>query len=283
MTELEIHMKLLSTLIIIILLWAQPVYPISYLTDGSRQADKLARDAGFRKQRIPTHDFILTSYTKIDSESDVLTIYIEGDGFAFSSRRMLSSNPTPKDPIALKLAIKDPYTNIAYLGRPCQYISPKEEKNHDEKYWSDRRFSEEVIGSMDETVDVLKSQTAAKEIVLVGFSGGAAVAVLIAARRDDIAEIVTVAGNLDHMAINDYHKVAQMKGSLNPIHYAKDIAHIPQRHFAGENDKTVPVHIIKSFAYASGDTEYNTVIVVEDCTHTSGWPERWPELIKSLI
>jgi pimeloyl-ACP methyl ester carboxylesterase len=274
------HMKFLSILIIIIVLWANPVYPISYLTDGTRQADKVARDAGFNKQRINTSDFILTSYTKLDNQSDILRIYIEGDGFAFSSRRRLSSNPTPKNPVALKLAVKDPYTNIAYLARPCQYISKKEEKNHYEKYWSDRRFSGEVINSMNEAVDELKSQARAKEIVLVGFSGGAAVAVLIAARRDDVSEIITVAGNLDHAAINEHHKVAQMKGSLNPIHYAQDIAHIPQRHFAGEKDKVVPVYIIKGFAYESGDTDYTTVIVVEGCGHNDGWVDIWQDIIE---
>jgi len=275
--------KYLSILLIIILLWASPAYSISYLTDGTRQVDKIARDAGFKKQRINTSDFILTAYAKIDNISDILTIYIEGDGFAFSSRRMLSSNPTPKDPIALKLATKDPYTNIAYLGRPCQYISEKEEKNHHDKYWSDRRFSEEVIQSMDEAVDVLKKQTVAKEIVLIGYSGGAAIAVLLAARRTDVSEIITVAGNLDHAAINEYHKVAQMKGSLNPIYYAQDIAGIPQRHFAGEKDKIVPLHITKSFASATGDTDYKTVIVVEGCGHNEGWVDVWDELISQTF
>jgi predicted esterase len=273
--------KYLSIVITIIFFWSSPAYSISYFREGIKQADKIARDAGFKKQRINTSDFILTSYTKLDSQSDILTIYIEGDGFAFSSRRMLSSNPTPKDPVGLKLAIKDPYTNIAYIGRPCQYISAKEEKNHDEKYWSDRRFSEEVIQSMNEAVDILKNQANAKEIVLAGFSGGGAVAVLIAARRDDVSEIITVAGNLDHAAINDYHKVAQMTGSLNPVYYAKDVSRIPQRHFAGGKDKVVPVYVIKKFANESGDVDYKSVIIVDECGHNDGWVERWQELLQA--
>jgi predicted esterase len=274
-------MKLISVITIIIFLWTQPAYPISYLTDGTRQADRIARDTGFKKQRINTSDFILTAYTKTDNTSEILTVYIEGDGFAFSSKRMLSSNPTPKDPIALKLATKDPYTNIAYIARPCQYISAKEEKNHHEKYWSDSRFSDEVISSMNEAVDTLKAQTGATDIVLVGFSGGAAVAVLLAARRDDVSEIITVAGNLDHVAINKYHKVAQMKGSLNPIDYAADISYIPQRHFAGGKDKVVPAYVIKKFANESGDVDYKSVIVVDECGHNDGWVERWQELLQA--
>jgi len=191
---------------------------------------------------------------------------------------MISSNPTPKDPIALKLAVKGSHTNIAYLARPCQYISEKEEKNYKDKYWSDARFSEEVICSMNEAVDQLKNQASAKRIVLIGFSGGAAVAVLVAARRNDVSKIITVAGNLDHAAINACHNVAQMKDSLNPIYYAKDVSHITQQHFAGADDRIVPVSVIKSFAYASGDTDYKTVTVVEGCSHNKGWVDIWKEL-----
>ena len=272
----------LYIIIAAVFLQAAPAYSISYFTPGIKQADKIAQEAGFKKQRIATSDFTLTAYTKTDRLSDVLTIYIEGDGFAFTSSRMISSNPTPKDPVALSLAAADPYTNIAYLGRPCQYISEKEEENHNSKYWSDARFSEEVVRSMNQAVDAIKQQTAAKETVLIGYSGGAAIAVLIAARRDDISEIITVAGNLDHIAINRHHKVAQLKNSLNPIDYAGQVAHIPQRHFAGAKDRVVPVDIIKSFAYVSGDTSYQTVIVVEGCGHNKGWVDIWKDLIQTF-
>jgi len=270
--------KYLPILIVVIVLQTLPAYSISYLTDGTKNADKIANNADFRKQQIPTSAFILTSYTKIDNGADTLRIYIEGDGFAFTPHRMISSNPTPKDPIALKLAVKDSHTNIAYLARPCQYISEKEEKNYKDKYWSDARFSEEVICSMNEAVDQLKNQASAKRIVLIGFSGGAAVAVLVAARRNDVSKIITVAGNLDHAAINTHHNVAQMKDSLNPIYYAKDVSHITQQHFAGADDRIVPVSIIKNFAYASGDTDYKTVTVVEGCSHNKGWVDIWKEL-----
>jgi len=255
-----------------------PAYAISYFTDGTKNADKIADNAGFKKQRIRTPSFILISYTKIDNGSDTLCIYIEGDGFAFTPRGMISSNPTPKDSIALKLAAKDPHANIAYLARPCQYISKREEKNYYDKYWSGARFSEEVVNSMNEAINMLKKQADANKVVLIGYSGGAAIAVLVAARRDDVLEIVTVVGNLDHAAINTYHKVAQLSDSLNPIYYAKDISYIPQRHFAGADDKIVPVALIKSFAYASGDTDYKTVIIVEGCSHNKGWVDIWRKL-----
>jgi hypothetical protein len=270
----------LIAVLIIILLFSRQALALSYLTSGTKNADKIAAQAGFEKQKIQTSYFILTSYLKPDTSSDDIIIYIEGDGFAWSSRRMPSGNPTPKDPVALKLAVVDEQKNIAYLARPCQYISEKEEINHDSKYWSYARFSEEVIGSMNEAVEVLKNKVSAKSITLIGYSGGAAIAVLIASRRNDISEIITVAGNLDHAAINAYHKVSAMKGSLNPIDYAQAVSHIPQRHFAGSKDKVVPLSVIKGFAYAAGDIEYKSVIVVDGCSHNNGWQDVWKDIYK---
>jgi hypothetical protein len=271
--------RYLWIIIVCTFFFIDPAYPISYYSHGIEQADQIASQAGFHKQRIKTSDFILTAYTKTDISSDILTIYIEGDGFAWVSRRMISSNPTPRYPVALKLATLDPHENIAYLGRPCQYISSEQEKNYHSRYWSDSRFSERVIGSMDQAISVLKAQTGARQIVLAGYSGGAAIAVLVAARREDVSEIKTIAGNLDHASINKYHKVRQMQDSLNPMDYAEKISHISQHHFVGEKDKVVPVDIIKGFARLSGDADYNTIIVVKGVGHSKGWTDIWRELI----
>jgi len=47
-------------LIVVIVLQTLPAYSISYLTDGTKNADKIANNADFRKQQIPTSAFILT-------------------------------------------------------------------------------------------------------------------------------------------------------------------------------------------------------------------------------
>jgi hypothetical protein len=42
------------------------------------------------------------------------------------------------------------------------------------------------------------------------------VASLVAARRHDVVRLVTVAGNLDHLAWTTLHGVSPLTGSLNP-------------------------------------------------------------------
>ncbi|MDD5504983.1 MAG: alpha/beta hydrolase [Candidatus Omnitrophica bacterium] len=260
-----------------------PAYSISYLTSGLEAADKTAVDSGFKKQRLATSFFCLTAYTRFDEASSLLRVYIEGDGFAFSSRRFVSGNPTPSQPLVLKLAAIDPHKNTAYLARPCQYISEKEERNYHDRYWSQARFSQEVIDSMNEAIDVLKMQSGASDVLLIGYSGGAAVAVLIAAKRDDVSGLITIAGNLDHEAVNRYHKVSQLEGSLNPADYAGKISKIPQCHFAGAGDSVVPISVIEGFARAAGDSKCETVTIVDDCGHNDGWVKKWRQLLSQAF
>ena len=85
------------------------------------------------------------------------------------------------------------------------------------RYWTTHRFAPEVIRASDLALDRLKTLFGAQRLVLVGYSGGAAVALLVAARRHDMGQIITVAGNLDHQAWTHYHHVQALSGSLNPV------------------------------------------------------------------
>ncbi|NQY94373.1 MAG: alpha/beta hydrolase, partial [Campylobacteraceae bacterium] len=188
-------------------------------------AENIAQKAQFKSKNIKTDSFTLKTYTKVQDKTLALKIYIEGDGFAWINRTTLSPNPTPINPVALKLASHDPYKNIAYIARPCQYISTQ---NCSKEYWSDKRFSKEVIQSMNQAISILKKQTHSKKIELVGFSGGAAIALLIASKRNDVQRITTIAGNLNHKLLHEYHGIPPMKNSLNPIDIATKISHIKQ-------------------------------------------------------
>jgi len=115
-------------------------------------------------------------------------------------------------------------------------------------------------------------------INLVGYSGGGAVAVLVAARRRDVISIRTVAGNLDHDEVNRIHQVSPMPGSLNAIDVAPQLASIPQLHFSGADDDTVPPAIADRFRAAAGGRCVKS-LVVPGASHESGWPERWPGLL----
>ena len=256
---------------------------VPFMADRYNGAEDIARTAGFERSYIRSDKFTLTVYTRIDKPTAPITIYIEGDGFAYRSRSRASIDPTPTNPVALQLAAIDPSPNVAYIARPGQYCQG-EVPSCNEAYWTTKRFSEEVVRSIDETVSEVKGKAGSGEVGLVGFSGGAAVACLVAARRNDVASIRTVAGNLDPDAVNVFHKVSKLKGSLNPMNVASSLAGIPQRHFIGERDIIIPPSIAHNFAKMSGDFTKKTITVMPEAEHNKGWSEHWAELLKiSLV
>jgi pimeloyl-ACP methyl ester carboxylesterase len=115
---------------------------------------------------------------------------------------------------------------------------------------------------------------------LVGFSGGAAIACLAAARRNDVASVRTVAGNLDPDAVNRFHKVDGLKDSINPMSAALRLSGIPQLHFIGGRDTVILPSVAYDFAKRSGDFTGKTVIVVSNAGHNKGWADCWPGLLK---
>lgn len=241
-------------------------------------ADGIAVKAGFSKEYVKAGGFTLMTYQKFNGSSDKISIYIEGDGRAWETKHKLSDDPTPSNPVALRLAAVDPADNVAYIARPGQY-SPSGFPDCDSKYWSEFRFAPEVVESMDRIIDDLKERAGAKHVALVGYSGGGAIAVLVAARRSDVIAIRTVAGNLDINAFCAYHHVSQLDGSMNPLDVAQKVAPIPQRHFVGSVDKVIPFAIAESFVRIEGDKNYERITVVDGVSHNDGWNKHWRELL----
>jgi len=244
----------------------------------SSVADDIAGKAGFTKEYIKAGDFTLMTYQRFNRSTDSISIYIEGDGRAWESKYRLSDDPTPLNPVALRLAAVDPADNIAYIARPGQY-SPSGMPDCAPKYWSGSRFAEEVINSFNGAIDLLKEKSQAQHVELIGYSGGGAIAVLVAARRNDVTSLRTVAGDLDPKAFCRYHHVSQLDGSMDPMDAAQAVSRIPQRHYAGSKDPVVPGFIARSFVGQEGDKDYRRITIVEGVTHNKGWPKRWKGLL----
>ena len=253
---------------------------LSGALDPRVTADAIALKSGFVKESIPTQRFTLAAYTHWATPGQPLTIYIEGDGRAWLSRNHLSDDPTPVHPLVLSLAALDPSPNVAYLARPCQYT---EEGPCDPSYWSNKRFSEEVIASMNQAVDRLKLEAQAAKVHLIGYSGGGAVAVLLTARRTDVISLRTIAGNLDHEAVNRAHGVSSLDGSLNPIDYAAKVSRIPQEHLIGTKDKVIPLSVTQAFVKKANNASCVKITEVPDATHSSGWGAVWPRIARQPL
>lgn len=267
--------KLLS-----IVLFGTYLASCSSISKRTEYADAIAQQSGMKKQEVYTNSFILTTYYKITNKKAPINIYIEGDGFAVAQQGMVSSNPTPKDAFTLQLAAADPAANVVYIARPCQYTLFSIDKLCEKKYWAGSRFSEKVINSVNSAISHYTNKLTNPKINLIGYSGGAGVAVLIAAQRDDIITLRTVAGNLNHITINDFHHVDQLNDSLNPIDVSEKLASLPQYHFIGTLDKIIPSSVAVDFAKR---TEKGNGCVkvssVNGATHHSGWKENWQKLL----
>ena len=242
----------------------------------------MARKNNFEKIILATRTFHLTSYFKIKKPGAPLHVYLEGDGLAWISKSRLSEDPTPRQALVLKLAAEDPADNVAYLARPCQYDSRQIDACCGPVYWSSKRFSEEVIASTDEAIELLKNKSAAKEIYLAGYSGGGAVAVLVAARRHDVVSLSTIAGNLDHEALSRYHHVSFLSGSLNPLHFTAQVRDIPQEHLVGGKDQVVPRFIAQNFLNKIQNPLKAKIIDVPEASHQQGWEEEWRKHLRRV-
>jgi hypothetical protein len=242
------------------------------------QSSNLALEAGWIRTTLDAGKFSLVAFAPHDfGQSQSLTIYIEGDGLAWINSSTPSLDPTPINPLGLRLAMLDPDQSVAYLARPCQFTQDNERRNCDVRYWTSHRFAPEVIEATDLAVTQLKARSGAKQIRMIGYSGGGAVAALVSARRNDVTMLVTVAGNLDHVAWTRINRVTPLSGSLNPADYWQALQHIPQQHYVGGRDHNVGEPIAR--AYASRFNEPPSITVLPDFTHLCCWEKIWPALV----
>lgn len=249
--------------------------------DPNAHADALAEPAGLHRELIDTHSFVLTAFSRISQPGKPIHIYIEGDGQAWLSRTQPSLDPTPRRAIGLALAAADPAPNVVYLARPCQFTPMAMNPRCGIEWWTSQRYAPEVVASMSEAVSQLASRGPKPAIELIGYSGGGALAVLIAARRTDVASIRTVAGNLDDAFVNRLHGVSSMPESENPIDFAGQVARIPQMHFSGGADTVVPPEVAQRFVNATG-AQCAQTHVVPRISHEGDWSRLWPALLLTL-
>lgn len=244
-------------------------------------ADRVASPAHMIERLVPASPFALTVYERMHERFETANIYIEGDGEAWLTRISQSEDPTPVNPVALHLASRDMADNVAYIARPCQYskmLAP--DTPCDPAYWGDKRFSREVIESYQLALDEIKARYDITKFNLIGFSGGGAIAAILAAERKDVASLRTVAGNLDHRAHSAHHLVSYMDESLNPPDFADALNRVPQYHFIGDRDDVVTNGVLHSYLQALGDTTCAKHEVVKEASHMEGWVNKWPDLLK---
>ena len=247
--------------------------------DRRFNSSAIATNAGWERATLATGTFKLAAFLPpYQLINETLTIYIEGDGLAWIDSTTPSFDPTPTKPLALRLAILDGHA--AYLARPCQYVSEKDRQNCSNKYWTSHRFAPEVIDASNIAIDQLKARYSAKNLRLIGYSGGANVAALVSAKRNDVMQLVTVAGNLNHAAWTKRHRLSPLTGSINAADYWESLQAVPQQHYVGGRDTVITLDDTQSFINKFPDKKPN-VSIMPTFDHHCCWVEIWPSIVKN--
>jgi len=220
--------------------------------------------------------FDLQIHRRDDGKPGPLFVYIEGDGLAYLDARTPSADPTPLDPLALRLAAADPGPAVLYLGRPCQFAPGRADPRCGAGAWTTARFGANVVAALDDAISRERARAPERPLVLVGYSGGGVAAALVAARRRDVALLVTLAAPLDVADWTRRMGLSPLAGSELPLDHAERLSTVRQVAFAGRQDKTVPVASIESAVAKLGPSA--KLIVVPDFDHRCCWVRDWPRL-----
>ena len=255
----------------------QPILP-----DG-----RLLTQVGFID--ISAQDALIRSYLKSPSSANQgkldLTIYIEGDGAAWTMRQFAPSNPTPRHALGAQLASQDRSPLVAYLGRPCQYLESEQLKRCDPSLWTEGRFSPAALSLGNKAIDALLQRLAPYsahqqlQIRLVGYSGGGAYAALLASQRTDVSCLITIAAPLDIEAWTRLQQIAPLGTSLNPARPSQRLPKIDQTHWFGGKDPIVPPQSIGVFL-TSNPSPNTQIHVLPKANHLEPWASQWSELLQ---
>jgi predicted alpha/beta hydrolase family esterase len=210
-------------------------------------------------------------------KSSPVHVYLEGDGLPWVTRTRIARDPTPRTPLALHLMSRDPGPAL-YIGRPC-YHGLAESPDCSPWLWTNGRYSEEVVKSMAAALRRALGPDSEREVTLIGYSGGGVLAMLIAARTEQVAAVVTIAANLDIAAWADHHGYSRLLGSLNPATQPPLPARIRQIHLAGERDIRVPAHLSEPAVARQPNAR---LVVVPNFGHVCCWERAWPAILAEL-
>jgi len=233
---------------------------------------------GLQRHIIQANAFPLVYYSRPDDKkTDTLHVYIGGDGIPWQNKIFKSEDPGPYHPLVLQLMKQDRQTSI-YLGRPC-YQGLAKLPPCQPKYWTSSRFSHEVVDSMAAALKQLQAQYQYKKLALFGYSGGGALAVLLAHQLPRTELVVTIAGNLDTEAWTAFHYYSPMDKSINPARQAALPVSVRQIHLQGDRDINIPPQLSARYIKKQHDV---TVLNFAAADHTCCWHLYWPEFLSVI-
>jgi hypothetical protein len=237
--------------------------------------DGAALRAGLRPDAVEGIGFTHRTYHAPLRAGRHLHVYLEGDGTPFVERRRVARDPTPRRPMALELLRLDPGPAVL-LGRPCYHgltdgCGPQ--------LWTTARYSEAVVASTARAIERLLARGGYATATLIGFSGGGAIAVLVAERLEAVSGVVTIAANLDIAAWTAHHGYTPLHGSLNPVDVIGTRPELRHLHLSGSADDNVPGNLHDA---VRARLPAGAVRTVDGFDHGCCWPSVWPDALSDL-
>jgi len=246
------------------------------VTNGER-IDEYARSAGLLKRVAPGVPYSHRVYEKRSaSRPGRLFVFLEGDGTPWGSSGMHpAADPTTRNPLALRLMIATDASSI-YVARPCYQGEAGALCSADR--WTGGRYADDIVASMASVIDSESTRLQAMQLVIVGYSGGGTLAVLIAERLHNVAAVVTIGANLDIAAWAEHHHYLPLSQSLNPANSA--LAHPwKEFHFIGGKDAIVPAATADLYFKRYPEAQRLTVA---NADHVCCWESDWQSLLERL-
>lgn len=237
-----------------------------------------ALHAGLKSDLVQGTAYQHVTFVADSSTVKPLYVFIEGDGLPWSHHgTQVSPDPTPRNPLALALALRTPGSRL-YLGRPC-YFAAINDPACNPRVWTSERFSAAVVASMAAVVNHHCAASCRGGVVLIGYSGGGVLAVLMAPLVPSTVAVITIAADLDIDAWTRWHGYAALEGSLNPAALPALPSRIRERHLVGDRDTVVPPQLARRYL---DRVKPDYVWHFATFDHACCWVERWPELFSRI-
>jgi hypothetical protein len=238
------------------------------------RSDALAERFGFSKEIVSGAAYRHVVYRNaVHDAGATLHVYIEGDGTPFLNRTVIADDPTPHDPLMLRLMAEDAAPSV-YLGRPC-YFGLHADPGCGPEAWTSRRFAPEILDSMGSVLRSERLRSGASRVALFGHSGGGALAVLLAAREPSVVRVVTVGATLDVAAWCELHGYSPLTGSLDPARLPLERKDVEVLHWVGQKDTNTPPAFIAAAARARDEP----MRVVAGFDHNCCWIRMWQDIL----
>lgn len=279
-SAMKIHLRSLRTSVqkFLWLFITSPLFALCACQDLTASAARTASQAGLATSLVQGSNYQHQVFVSSSLNESSLFVFIDGDGSPWRhGGSYVSRDPTPQRPLALELAVRTPHA-VIYLGRPCYFLA-RHDAACDSRVWTSDRYSVQVAESIATVINRYANENPSRCVVLVGYSGGGVLSVLVAPLVPSTCAVVTIAADLDVDAWTRWHHYLPLKGSLNPATQPPLEPHIAQWHLVGDRDSNVPPQI--SLRYLD-QVPNDRIWHFSTFDHACCWVEQWPDILARI-